>query len=402
MRKFRYIAGIIGLCTIVSFGGCVEKFEANIGDIVTEGLVIEGDIISDSTVVFKLSKTLPLVETDENEDLFDTYMVSNAILSVKGSDGAIWQGYLSGRGEYQVQIGLLNPEVEYFLEIQYNGDTYQSEPQKPLACSEIERLTFSQPDLSGPVTIRLDSKETDLSETKYYLWYFEEDWEVRTPFSTTALYDPDLERVVYYSYPPVAQGWCYNGSDDILLGTTESTLENKIVGKTIQTIEHTNNRISVLYSIRVQQRNLTRQEYEYYQVRAKLNNDMGGLFTPQPSELPTNVTCSNPKRKVIGYVGCNMGVAYAQLFVSGDEVSYIDNYMCELGEEPAGSYEDKYMAGFQIGSVLDTGLELIIEWVRNRCADVRTLDANPTGRPAWWPNPYLYYQETSDKDGGNS
>ena len=48
MNKFRYIIGIIGLYTIVSFGGCVETFEANIANKATEGLVIEGDIISDS------------------------------------------------------------------------------------------------------------------------------------------------------------------------------------------------------------------------------------------------------------------------------------------------------------------------------------------------------------------
>ena len=63
------------MLTIVVSMGCVEKFEANISDIVTEGLVIEGNIISDSTVVFRLSRTLPLTETKENEDLFKDYVV---------------------------------------------------------------------------------------------------------------------------------------------------------------------------------------------------------------------------------------------------------------------------------------------------------------------------------------
>lgn len=184
-------------------------------------------------------------------------------------------------------------------------------------------------------------------DSEYYLWYFEEDWEVRAHFQTTYLYDAELNGLIEYPYPPVAQGWCYNGTDQILLGSTESVTGNQIVGRTIQSIKPTDHRLSVLYSIRVQQRNLSRMEYEYYQVRAKLNNEMGGLFTPQPSELPTNITCSNPTRKVIGYVGCNMGVAHAQLYIPEEEVVYIDSYSCDIGKDPAGSYLDKYAAGFR-------------------------------------------------------
>lgn len=390
MKKLRYIVGLIGLCTIVSLLGCVEKFEATIADKATKGLVIEGDIISDSTVVFRLSKTLPLTQTDENKGLFYDYYISDADLTVKGNDGSSWQGHFLGKGEYQVQIGVLNPDTEYFLEIQYNGDTFQSEPQKPLACSEIEKLTFSQPDMEGPVSIRLDSKETDLNETKYYLWYFEEDWEVHTPYATTGLYDTGKKDIVFYPAPPVAQGWCYSGLDEILLGTTESTRENRIVGQILKTIGSSDHRLSVLYSIRVQQRNLTRKEYEYYQVRAKLNSDMGGLFTPQPSELPTNVTCSNPDCKVVGYVGCNMGVAYKQLYISSKDVFYEAEHECKEGKDPDGTYQEKYEAGYQVGSVERMGTELMIIWVRKHCADVREMGADPSGRPEWWPNPYLY------------
>ena len=136
-------------------------------------------------------------------------------------------------------------------------------------------------------------------------------------------------------------------------------------------------------------------EYEYYQVRAKLNNEMGGLFTPQPSELPTNITCSNPTRKVIGYVGCNMGVAHAQLYIPEEEVVYIDSYSCDIGKDPAGSYLDKYAAGFQVSDKTEQS----VEWAKIGCVDVRSWQANPTGRPSWWPNPYLYYKEEPDYGG---
>lgn len=387
MNKKNYIIGMVGLLIVLLPIGCVEKFEADISDLVTEGLVVEGDIISDSTVQFRLSKTLPLTETDDNKVQFDDFLNVEANLAVKGSDGTSWTGIARGKGMYEVEIGTLMPEVEYSVEIQYKGDTYQSEPQKPLGMVDIERVSFSQPDLAGPVSILLDTEEA--KDTQYFLWYFEEDWEIRAHFQTKDLYDSESNSVIHYKYPPVAQGWCYNALDDIMLGTTESNISNKIVGKKIQSIANIDPRISFLYSIRIQQRNLSKQEYEYYQVRTKLNNEMGGLFTPQPSELPTNITCSNPTRKVIGYVGCNMGIAKSHLYIKEDEVLYLENYTCDVGKDPEGSYADKFAAGFQISDNTEMG----IEWASVKCVDVRLFKADPMGRPDWWPNPYLYYKE---------
>lgn len=384
MKKFRLIIGMALAITVLM--GCVEKFEANVSEMLAEGLVVEGNIISDSTVIFSLTKTLPLSITGDNEDLLESYLNVDAELSVQGSDGTLWQGYRMSSNQYFVRIGTLKPEVEYHLEILYKGDVYQSKPQRPLANRGIKDVTFRQPDQDGPVTISLDTEEGEEGGTDYFLWFFEEDWEVRAHFPTTYLYEPSVDAIIPYDYAPVAQGWCYNGTDQIILGTTESNTSNQMVGKTIQTIQNNDYRISCLYSIRIQQRNLTREEYEYHQVRAKQNNEMGGLFTPQPSELPTNITCSNPSRKVIGYVGCNMSVARHQLYIKEKDVFYVDNYQCDLGKEPEGSYKDKYTAGFQVADKVETS----VEWARVRCIDVRTLQADPYGRPDWWPNDYLH------------
>lgn len=393
MNKFKTVIGMIWALSVMGLIGCVEEFEANTKDMPAEGLVVEGDIVSDSAVVFHLSRTIPLTNSKENEALFNDYMDVVAEVSVMGSDGASWPGVWLGKGSYQVNVGTLQPDVEYHLDIKYNGDNYSSRPQKPLETSGIESVTFKQPDLEGPVSILLNTPENSRNETKYYLWYFEEDWEVRAKFASVNLYDLDLDKIVTYDYPPVAQGWCHYGTDQIMLGSTESNAANRVVGKVIRTIANTDHRLSVLYSIRIQQRDLSREEYEYYQVRAKQNNGMGGLFTPQPSELPTNIICSDPSRKVIGYVGCNMGVAKHQLYISSDDVNYLDEFDCKEGEGPEGSNLENYLAGFQVSNIMYTGLQYIIDWARMECVDVRKLLADPQGRPSWWPNPYLYYQE---------
>ena len=55
-----------------------------------------------------------------------------------------------------------------------------------------------------------------------------------------------------------------------------------------------------------------------------------------------------------------------------------------------GSNMKKYSAGFQICNYINAGGAVQIDWALRSCVDVRTKNANPRGRPYWWPNPYLY------------
>ena len=98
MKIFKCIIGIVAMLGIMLSMGCVEKFEADVDNMPMEGLVVEGNIISDSTVVFCLSKTLPLYATEDKEDLFEDFMNVDAVLSVKGGDGTSWPGIPLGNG----------------------------------------------------------------------------------------------------------------------------------------------------------------------------------------------------------------------------------------------------------------------------------------------------------------
>ena len=45
MKKFATIIGMVGVLISTLLMGCVEKFEADLSDLTTEGLVVEGDIV---------------------------------------------------------------------------------------------------------------------------------------------------------------------------------------------------------------------------------------------------------------------------------------------------------------------------------------------------------------------
>ncbi|MBQ8674034.1 MAG: DUF4249 domain-containing protein [Bacteroides sp.] len=365
---------------------CVEEFEANVGQAEEDCLVVEGNIVSDSTVVFYLSRTVPIVKNEENEGRFDSYKEVTATVAVTGSDGQRWEGRSLGEGAYSVEVGTLDPEEEYCLVVKYNDEFYTSTPQRPLAPTGIERLSFKQAPSGGDVTIHVTVEERRSDEVEYYQWIYEEDWEVRSEYPSDVLYEYAQKRVVNYDKPPYAQGWCYVLNGKIQVGTSNVYEGQHVVDKLLQTIPSTDDRISHLYCFRVTQRNLSREEYEYLQLRAKLDSEMGGLFTPQPSELPTNITCRDAGRKVIGYVGCNMGVAHARLFIDTKEVIYQKEVNCALATHLIGSPYDNYMAGYNIAYEAAG----VYYWARKECVDVRSMDADPNGRPEWWPNPYLY------------
>ena len=66
---------------------------------------------------------------------------------------------------------------------------------------------------------------------------------------------------------------------------------------------------------------ITRQEYEYRRLMLNQTYNMGGLFTPMPSELPTNIK-SVGERKAIGYIGVRGRTSMKEMYINGSDVGY--------------------------------------------------------------------------------
>lgn len=363
----------------ITFTNCIDKFDAKLPDGGIGLLVVEGNIISDSTVIFSLSRTFSLNE----ESIPGDYDQIVADVSVVGDDGSRIKGVSMGNGRYQLQIGPLNQQIRYGAEIVYEGDTYTSELQHPIETAAIESVTFNQPEDYGNIYIYLSTQAAKGNEPAYYLWSYKEDWEVRTAFYVQWFYDPVTDDVTTYEKAPFARGWTHAESNKTLVGSTESNVTNLIKDKKIYFIASNNLRVSYYYSTLMKQRALSKGEFEYYENKAKLSEDMGGLFTPQPSELPTNITCSNPDKQAIGYVGVNMNVSEYRLYISNSEVQYDNTYDCNLLEDTEGkSNRDLYMEGYRI-AYLDM---LGYKWAKKGCTDIRDLGAT-LNKPSFWPLP---------------
>ncbi|WP_300704169.1 DUF4249 domain-containing protein [Bacteroides sp.] len=363
----------IWMCLLwVTLSNCVEKFNTHLPESNSDILIVEGNIVSDSIVVFCLSRSFSL----NMESFPQDYNQINAEVCVVGSDNSCFDGVYLGNGKYQVAIGTLNKDVSYSLKIDYNGDTYTSEPQRPLETEEIDNVTYEQPEEYGEIQIRAS---TQSKGSAYYLWSYEEDWEVRAAYKVSSIYDPTIDKIIEYETAPYYLGWCHNESSDIMVGTTELSIDDYLKDKQLYSIDHTNNRVSHYYSTLVKQRKISVGEYEYYQDKVKLNEEMGGLFTPQPSQLPTNISCSNSEKQVIGYVGVNMNVAVYRIFISTNDIQYENPYDCDDVDTHNYSYYELYMMGYAI-AVADPPMK----WAPRGCTDVRYLGAS-LEKPDFWP-----------------
>ena len=374
------------LCSISS---CVEEFNAQLPESESNLLVVDGNIVSDSICVFSLSRSFSMNEEKRPED----YNQIDAQIAVIGSDGSRYTGTALGDGKYAIEVGTLNPQQSYHLEIDWEGNTYTSAPQQPLVTEDLE-LSFDQPEDYGPVHIRVTSTPENTDEVAYYIRNYVEDWEIRTEFRCKALYDPNDNNIYEYDYYPYAQGWVHKGSQETLIQSTENYQGKKFDKTKVYSIASNDPRISYLYSTLVTQRKMTKSEYDYYRSKEKFTNEMGGLFTPQPTELPTNITCTDNDRRVIGYVGVNMNVSSKRLFIPTEKVQYEKDYTCTLYDESTlmgilgtDNRRTLHFAGYRIGfySNPPMGGMIMISWVARECVDCRAFGADPNGKPDFWP-----------------
>ena len=146
-------------------------------------------------------------------------------------------------------------------------------------------------------------------------------------------------------------------------------------------------KLSVLYSLNVHQYSLSKEAYIYLQ-KLKLNTeDIGSIFSVQPSELTGNIHCTtNPSEIVIGFVEVSQEKE-KRLFISNVEVPgwnyrqdcqtpyIVLNNPDSIQKYAAGLPTIPYQAGLGIISFYDSP--------DPNCVDCTLRGSNV--RPSFWP-----------------
>jgi len=362
---------------------CIEEYNADLPSSESDLLVVEGTILSDTISTFYLSLTMPLNYAQNVNN------VTNATIQLQGSDGTRVDAVSDEPGTYKIATPKLNTGTRYKIIINYNGDTYETEEQTPFPTNGVQNLEFNQktPDDAVDILITTDVP-INTSETQYYRWTYQETYEVHPEYRSYWTWNDVKAEVVYNAKLYPARGWVSAKSVDIIASSSAYYSNNQIVQYKLYDIENTNRRLYVAYSTEVIQRSLTKAEYEYENERRKISTDMGGLFTPQPSSLPTNIRCTTNSKHVLGYVGCALNVARYRLFIYPDQVNVINDYKCiDRVTEGGNQYFNEHI-NHSIGYKLwlyekDPSGSETFHWTSPECVDIRILGAT-TEKPDFW------------------
>ena len=303
---------MMGMSTLT---GCIEKYEADIPTDETGLLVVEGTITPGENK-FILQRTTAL------DSYYSYLVVDDAWVVVRGTDGSEYRTE-GDYGTFTCTIDELNPNVQYYLHIETDGEVYESDPQTPLRTEKIAEVRGDQSTPRSDIDILVTPAEPfDNSKINYYTWTYEETWEVHPEYNTFVYYDVENMQCVknnHLLYPE--RGWKDAASSSIMVGSSTNYDAQHIQQLKIYDISRESEKMYVRYSGLVHQRAISKAEYEYELARRQAGSEMGGLFTPQPSALPTNIHCLTSKKHVIGFVGCALNTSEYRFFLEPKDYS---------------------------------------------------------------------------------
>ena len=378
------------LCLIigVTLSGCIEEFEADIPAEDSNLLVVEGTICASGLNRFTLTRT-----QDINAHNYQTQMVAGAKVSVRGSDGSEYvaqqsydgSGYmeLGAFGSYSCWIDALNPDVEYSLHIEVDGEVYESEPQKPLRTEEIAEVTGVQNTPYSNIDILVTTEApSSADEAKYYSWTYDETWEVHADNRTDIYFDTSkMDSVHFNDFTPnpfIERGWMDGTSSTTMFGSSSNYEGQRIQGLKMYEIGNSDERIRYRYSGLIHQRAISKAEYEYELARRQADAEMGGLFTPQPSFLPTNIRCLTSDKRAIGFVGCSLNTSEYRFFLNAaDFTTYHPNRDGRVWLELQGHGDAAILKYLNDCCIMSWRGMFLCEWEAN------TEDVDGTMRSAW-------------------
>lgn len=307
-KIFSYLLPLTSLLFL--FTSCIEEYEADIAEEDSNLLVVEGTIRSSQWNVFILTRTQSINAIDLPQ------RVEDAEVCVRGTDGSEYRAN-GVYGVYICEIDDLIPDVEYYLHIETDGEVYESEPQKPLPTEKIAEVTGVQNTPEGDIDVLITPEAPlEADKARYYLWTYNETWEVHADYTTNVYYDTELQTrgYQYDQFPEV--GWIDQASSEIIVGASLNYEGQHIRRLKVYDLDCTDERMYHRYSGLIEQRAITKAEYEYELARRQAGSEMGGLFTPQPSALPTNIRCLTSDKRVIGYVGCSLNTSAYRFFLT--------------------------------------------------------------------------------------
>jgi len=276
---------------------CREKYDPPVITTNKSFLVVEANLDPQGPFDVFLSRTSSL------ETRTGVTPEKNAIVTIENKANTIvgTPVVISG-GTYSFQNLGLAIGSEYRLHIRTsNGKEYFSEFVKAKQSPPVDSIGWERVDDGLQLYV---NTHDNTNSSQYYRWSYDETSQIQSFFTSGWVYDPVLKKLRERNFPAedVSNCWKYEYSTKILLGNS-SRLQNDVIYKSpLLIIPNYSEKLSVRYSILVKQSVLDKGGYNFYELMRTNSEQLGSIFSPQPTEIVGNITCAgHPEEFVLGY-----------------------------------------------------------------------------------------------------
>lgn len=379
------------LFLILLLFACVKPYDPPAIKASNNYLVIDGVINTNTngitTIVLSRSKNLADTVSFIPELNAKITIVSAAGLSYNLVDSNKLGKYtstplnLSASGQYKIQI------------ITSNGRQYQSSFVSPKITPAIDSISWNQDAINNGINLKVSTHDP-ANTTKYYRWDFTETWQHNSKEIAQWInvdgYIKSLGIDFLNDPLQIHQCWTTSPSPKIVVGNSIGLAKDVISLQPLHFITFNDERLTIRYSILVNQYALSQDAYNYWQLVQNNSQNLGTLFDLMPSQLVSNITSvTDPKEPVIGYISAS-SVQQKRLFINNKEVNNwinrIPGYECLtqiIATNPSNfriyNFEDTSFAPWYF-----TGSNppfLVV--VKKSCVDCR-VNGGTNAKPIFW------------------
>ena len=298
-NKFHIILILILLC-----GSCVEPFEPELEEsqevLVISGMITDQPGRHEVTVSRSSPYRLPVFQG-----------VEGCLVSVEDQDGNMVQYTNTGEGVYEVDLPDSFLDVGDAVSLQVVtpiGLRYRSSYDTILACPELDSVYYEldyqetpDPEFTRPgIQFYLDMTG-EPTDSRNIIWQVDETWEyVVSLFGTHIMWGVgDVEE---FRSAEVFRCWKHSPLDHVYIGSTRSLSANELLRFPLNFVSNETDRLSVTYSLHVQQQSLSSEAYDYWQRMNDQSVESGGLYEKQSASVQGNIyNVYNEDELVLGY-----------------------------------------------------------------------------------------------------
>jgi hypothetical protein len=375
------------LIMVLLTSGCIKPFSPELNDDSIGKYVVEGTVSSESEWhEITISKT-----SSVNRESF--IPVDDCKVIIMTSNGNAFGGESAGNGLYRVYINSSFLQEGVGIKVLVTtpeGKKIESDfdvMPKTIPLGNIEYTVENHTNLvTGEVVKGVQFYTTlnvEQDDSPYLRWQMIETWEYHSDYPIEFYYDGAVQHV----YPPdYSQFYCWTTDylDQIFTINTSHLSANQIENIHLHFIDNKTARLSVLYSVLINQMTLSYDAYNYWE-QLKVNSTVqGNLYPSQPLAIRGNLHyVGDEDMEVLGFFQA-AGISSQRLFVSPPpdfELNFNDRcdptYLRKGFREINPLYYPAYL--------LEQNGGYTMNWMNDECV-LCSLRGGKTQKPDFWPS----------------